>query len=175
VDAIIAQGLEAGGYRGMFRSCDAATQLGMMALVPQVADAIEPPVIAASGIADARGIVAAFAPGASAVQIRTAYLYCPEATVSRTHWQAVNRVRDDQTVITSVFSGRPARVISNRIVGDLAFPAGVPGLPLGRRCYGTASRASGGRWVRGFHAFMVGPGGASRSPTFRRRPQPPGG
>ena len=130
-DAIIAQGLEAGGHRGMFLSSDVATQLGMLALLPQVADAIELPVIAAGGIADARGIVAAFALGASAVQIGTAYLFCPEATVSRTHRQALDGARSDQTVITSVFSGRPARVISNRIVCDLGpLPAGVPPFPL---------------------------------------------
>ena len=130
-DAIIAQGLEAGGHRGMFLSGDVAMQLGTMALVPQVADAVDLPVIAAGGIADARGIVAAFALGASAVQIGTGYLFCPEATVSRTYRQALEAARDDQTVITSVFSGRPARVISNRIVRDLGpLPEGVPAFPL---------------------------------------------
>jgi len=130
-DAIIAQGLEAGGHRGMFLSGDVATQLGTMALVPQVADAVDLPVIAAGGIADARGIVAAFALGASAVQIGTAYLFCPEATISPTHRQALEAARDDQTAITSVFSGRPARVIVNRIVRDLGpLPEGVPAFPL---------------------------------------------
>lgn len=130
-DAIIAQGLEAGGHRGMFLSGDVATQLGTMALVPQVADAVHLPVIAAGGIADARGIVAAFALGASAVQIGTAYLFCPEATVSKTHRQALEAARDDQTMITNVFSGRPARVISNRIVRDLGpLAEGVPAFPL---------------------------------------------
>jgi len=78
-DAIIAQGFEAGGHRGMFLTDDVSTQVGSMALVPQVVDAVKVPVIAAGGIADARGILAAFALGASAVQIGTAYLYCPEA------------------------------------------------------------------------------------------------
>ena len=129
--AIIAQGLEAGGHRGMFLSGDVAMQLGTMALVPQVADAVDLPVIAAGGIADARGIVAAFALGASAVQIGTAYLFCPEATISPTHRQALEAARDDQTAITSVFSGRPARVIVNRIVRDLGpLPEGVPAFPL---------------------------------------------
>src|SRR5215470_6754408 len=81
-DAIIAQGLEAGGHRGMFLTEDVSTQVGTMALVPQVVDAVKVPVIAAGGIADARGILAAFALGAAAVQIGTAYLHCPEAQVS---------------------------------------------------------------------------------------------
>ena len=83
-DAIIAQGYEAGGHRGVFLTDDISTQAGTMALVPQVVDAVKVPVIAAGGIADARGIVAAFALGASAVQIGTAYLFCPEAKVSST-------------------------------------------------------------------------------------------
>ena len=90
-----------------------------MSLVPQVVDAVKVPVIAAGGIADARGIVAAFALGAAAVQIGTAYLFCPEARVAAAHRQALRSARDDETVLTNVFTGRPARGILNRIVREV--------------------------------------------------------
>jgi nitronate monooxygenase len=118
-DAIIAQGYEAGGHRGMFLTEDITAQAGTMALVPQVADAVEVPVIAAGGIGDARGIVAAFALGASAAQIGTAYLFCPEAKVSSIHREALKRAKDNGTVLTNVFTGRPARGIVNRIVREV--------------------------------------------------------
>jgi nitronate monooxygenase len=118
-DAIIAQGYEAGGHRGMFLSRDVSTQVGTMALVPQVVDAVNVPVIAAGGIADARGIVAAFALGAAAVQPGTAYLFCPEAGIGPLHRQALRDAKDDQTAVTNLFSGRPARGIVNRIVREV--------------------------------------------------------
>ena len=95
----------------MFLTDDIASQVGTMALVPQVADAVKVPVVAAGGIADARGIVAAFALGAAAVQIGTAYLFCPEAWVAAPHRQALRAAWDDETVPTNVFTGRPARGI----------------------------------------------------------------
>src|SRR5450432_2685738 len=115
-DAIIAQGAEAGGHRGMFLTDDVATQVGTIALVPQVVDAVKVPVIAAGGIADARGIVAAFALGAGAVQLGTAYLPCPEARISPAYVRALAEARDDGTAITNVFTGRPARGLVNRLV-----------------------------------------------------------
>lgn len=118
-NAIIAQGYEAGGHRGVFLTDDISTQAGTMALVPQVVDAVRVPVIAAGGIADARGIVAAFVLGASAVQIGTAYLFCPEAKVSAVHREALKRAKDNDTVLTNVFTGRPARGIVNRIVREV--------------------------------------------------------
>src|SRR6202007_2726302 len=118
-DAIIAQGFEAGGHRGMFLTEDVSTQVGTMALVPQVVDAVRVPVIAAGGIADARGIVAAFALGAAAVQIGTAYLHCPEAQISPLYRQALKSARDNQTAITNVFTGRPARGIVNRFMREV--------------------------------------------------------
>jgi nitronate monooxygenase len=130
-DAIIVQGWEAGGHRGMFLCEGVDTQAGTMALVPQVADAVDVPIIAAGGIADGRGIAAAFALGASAVQIGTAYLFCPEANVDPVHRRALMAVQDDQTIITNVFSGRPARAIQNRAVRELGPMAGdVPAFPL---------------------------------------------
>jgi nitronate monooxygenase len=131
-DAIIAQGFEAGGHRGIFLSDDLGTQLGTMALVPQVVDAVSVPVIAAGGISDARGIVAAFALGASAVQVGTAYLRTPEAKVAEVHRQALRDAsRNEATALTNVFTGRPARGIVNRImreVGPIASEA--PEFPL---------------------------------------------
>ncbi|HEU0220670.1 MAG TPA: nitronate monooxygenase family protein [Paracoccaceae bacterium] len=118
-DAIIAQGFEAGGHRGIFLTEDLASQVGTFALVPQVADAVRVPVIAAGGIADARGIVAALALGAAAVQIGTAYLFCPEATVAGPHRAALRAARDDSTALTNVFTGRPARGIANRIMREV--------------------------------------------------------
>ncbi|APR76024.1 Enoyl-[acyl-carrier-protein] reductase [Minicystis rosea] len=118
-DAIIAQGAEAGGHRGMFLSDDTAAQVGTFALVPQMVDAVAVPVIAAGGIADARGIVAAFALGASAVQIGTAYLFTPEATLSAPHRAALRASRDDSTTLTNVFTGRPARGMANRLVREV--------------------------------------------------------
>ena len=130
-DAVIAQGLEAGGHRGMFLTESTATQVGTMALVPQVADAVTVPVIAAGGIGDGRGIAAAFALGASAVQLGTAYLFCPEATVDPTYRRALRSAQDDQTAITNVFSGRPARAVLNRIARELGPMANeAPPFPL---------------------------------------------
>jgi nitronate monooxygenase len=118
-DAIIAQGFEAGGHRGMFLDLNVTTQVGTLALVPQVVDAVKVPVIAAGGIADGRGVAAAMALGAAAVQIGTAYLFCPEAKVGPVYRKALRNVKDNQTVLTNVFSGRPARGIVNRIVREL--------------------------------------------------------
>jgi nitronate monooxygenase len=118
-DAIIAQGFEAGGHRGMFLATDAASQVGTLALVPQIVDAIRIPVIAAGGIGDARGIVAAFALGASAVLIGTAYLRCPECRTSAVHRKALASTREDQMAITNVITGRPARGIVNRLMREV--------------------------------------------------------
>jgi nitronate monooxygenase len=129
VDGIIAQGFEAGGHRGTFTGGDGAGLTGTMALVPQVVDAVRVPVIAAGGIADGRGIAAAFALGASGVQIGTAFLGCPEATVPAIHRDALHRATDEDTRLTRVFTGRPARALRNRLIdemGDsdvLEFPA----------------------------------------------------
>jgi nitronate monooxygenase len=117
-DAIIAQGFEAGGHRGMFLSSDISTQVGTISLVPQIVDAVKVPVIAAGGIADARTIAAAFALGAAAVQIGTAFLFCPEAKLSPAHRQALANAADDTTTITNVFTGRPARGVINRLIRE---------------------------------------------------------
>jgi nitronate monooxygenase len=138
-DAVIAQGYEAGGHRGMFLTSDIATQAGTFALLPQVVDAVKVPVIAAGGIADGRGVAAAFALGAAGVQVGTAYLFTPEATITKPHRAALREARDDRTALTNLFSGRPARGLINRLMRDIgpvselapAFPtAGAPLAPL---------------------------------------------
>lgn len=130
-DAIIAQGFEAGGHRGVFLTDDISTQVGTMALVPQVVDAVKVPVIAAGGIADARGIVAAFALGASAVQIGTAYLFTPEATISPVHRQALKDAGAEKTALTNLFTGRPARGIVNQVMREIgAISGAAPDFPL---------------------------------------------
>ncbi len=130
VDAVIAQGAEAGGHRGMFLTEDLAAQPGTIALVPQVVDAVRVPVIAAGGIADSRGIVAAFALGAAGVQIGTAYLRCPEAKISAPYRAALATASDDSTVLTNVYTGRPARGIRNKAIDELGPMAdGAPPYP----------------------------------------------
>ena len=136
VDAVIAQGAEAGGHRGFFLSEFTSTLIGTMALVPQVADAVKVPVIATGGIADGRGIAAVFMLGAAGAQIGTAYLFTPEAKVSAIHRKALEGARDDATALTNVFSGRPARGLVNRIMREVgpisalapAFPTAGAGL-----------------------------------------------
>jgi nitronate monooxygenase len=118
-DAVIAQGNEAGGHRGIFLGDDLSTQSGTFALLPQVVKAVKVPVIAAGGIADAKGVAAALALGATAVQVGTAFLLCPEATTSAVHRKALKEAREGQTALTNVFTGRPARGIVNRVMREL--------------------------------------------------------
>lgn len=131
VDAIIAQGLEAGGHRGMFLTDDLTTQLGTFALLPQVAAAVRVPVIAAGGIADAAGVAAALRLGAAAVQLGTVFLLCPEATTSAPHRAALQSQAAGHTALTNLFSGRPARGIVNRLMRELGalsvLPPAFPG------------------------------------------------
>jgi nitronate monooxygenase len=140
VDAVIAQGLEAGGHRGHFLSADLVAHVGTFALVPQIVRAVRVPVIAAGGIADASGVAAAFALGAAGVQVGTAYLLCPEATTSAVQRAALQR-GDAVTAITNVITGRPARGIVNRLIREVgpisplapAFPlANAAVMPLRR-------------------------------------------
>ena len=148
VDAIIAQGADAGGHRGMFLTDAIESQVGTFSLVPQVVDAVRVPVIAAGGIADARGIAAALTLGASAVQIGTAYLLCPEAGISPVHLAALRAARDEDTALTNVFTGRPARGLVNRVLAELgplnpetpAFPSAAVALqPLRQRAEAAGS------------------------------------
>ena len=131
VDAIIAQGLEAGGHRGIFLSEDLNTQLGTVALVPQIVRAVKIPVIAAGGIADPKGVAAAMALGAAGVQIGTAYMLCTEATTSAVHRAALKSDAARVTALTNLFTGRPARGIVNRLMRELGpISAAAPPFPL---------------------------------------------
>ena len=131
VDAIIAQGLEAGGHRGIFLSDDLTTQVGTISLLPQIVRAVALPVIAAGGIADAEGVAAAMKLGAAGVQIGTAYLLCPEVNTSSVHRAALKSPASRHTAITNVFTGRPARGIVNRIIKELGpMSAATPDFPL---------------------------------------------
>ncbi len=118
-DAIIAQGLEAGGHRGMFLTEDTSTQLGTLALVRQLVRAVRVPVIAAGGIADAPGVAAAMALGAAGVQVGTTYLLCPEANTKPLHRAALQSDAARHTAVTKLFSGRPARGIVNRVMREV--------------------------------------------------------
>ncbi|MCS6193298.1 NAD(P)H-dependent flavin oxidoreductase [Shewanella baltica] len=131
VDAIIAQGLEAGGHRGHFLSDDLTEQLGTFSLLPQIIAAVDVPVIAAGGIVDAKTVRAAMAMGASAVQVGTAYLLCPECTTSEIHRAALQSEAAQHTALTNLFSGRPARGIVNRFMVELGpINNAVPDFPL---------------------------------------------
>ncbi len=119
VDAILAQGSEAGGHRGFFLTKDPDTQVSTMALIPQIVQAVNVPVIAAGGIADANGVNAALALGASAAQIGTAYMLCHEATTSQVHRVALKSNSARVTALTNLFSGGLARGIVNRLMCEL--------------------------------------------------------
>jgi len=131
VDAVIAQGLEAGGHRGMFLSEDLSTQMGTMALLPQTIKAVKLPVIAAGGISTAAAVSAAKALGASAVQVGTAFLTSHEATTSALHRQALMSDAAKHTALTNLFSGRPARGIVNKFMRDFGpLNPEAPAFPL---------------------------------------------
>jgi nitronate monooxygenase len=119
VDAIIAQGTEAGGHRGTFTGVDMNMQPGLFALLPQIVDAVRVPVIAAGGVADGRQVAAAFMLGASGVQMGTAFLRCEEANVLDAHRAALREADDASTIVTAMITGRPARYIRNRLTDDL--------------------------------------------------------
>src|SRR5215211_1842774 len=116
IDAVVAQGSEAGAHRGTFTAPFEAAMIGTMALVPQVVDAVDLPVIASGGIMDGRGIVAAQALGASAVQIGTAFLTCPETAIPAAYKAAIRAAQGEETALTRAFSGRPARGIVNEFM-----------------------------------------------------------
>lgn len=130
-DVVIAQGLEAGGHRGLFLDSDLSTQMGTLALLPQVVRAVRCPVVAAGGIADAAGVAAAMALGAAGVQVGTAYLLCPECSTSAPHRAALQGAGAQHTALTTLFSGRPARGIVNRLMRELgALNPAAPAFPL---------------------------------------------
>lgn len=128
IDAVVAQGSEAGGHRGTFPTTAPVGMIGTMALVPQLASALRVPVIAAGGIMDGRGIVAARALGAAAAQIGTAFLTCDESGVPPSVKEALLRANENDTVVTDGLTGRHGRLVRNRLT-EAFEAAGVP--PLG--------------------------------------------
>jgi nitronate monooxygenase len=157
VDAVIAQGIEAGGHQGTFLPESDDAQLGTLALLPQVVDAVKVPVIAAGGIADARGVRAAMVLGASGVQIGTAYLLCPEATTSALHRAALKSEVGRLTALTNVFTGRVARGIVNRAVRELGpINAHVPAFPLAAPILAPLRAQAEARGSGDFTAFWAG-------------------
>ncbi|WP_414430553.1 NAD(P)H-dependent flavin oxidoreductase [Alcanivorax sp. IL3] len=142
-DGVIAQGLEAGGHRGHFLSDDLSLQQGTVSLLPQIRDAISLPVIAAGGIATPAGVKAARALGASAVQVGTAYLLCPQATTKGVHRQWLQSDRARHTALTTAFSGRPARGIINRLMATVGtMPETAPAFPLAGNAIGPLRAAA---------------------------------
>ena len=143
VDAVIAQGFEAGGHRGTFEEPYTAGEIGTLSLVPQVVDAVTIPVIAAGGIADGRGIAAAFALGADGVQMGTAFLSCPESAADERYKAVLNQASADQVRLTRAFSGRPARGIENRYMREMrVFEESAPDFPILNTLTGPLRKAS---------------------------------
>ncbi len=175
VDAVIAQGVEAGGHRGMFLSDDVTTQVGTLALVPQIVRAVKVPVIAAGGTADANGVRAALALGAAGVQVGTAYLLCPEATTGALHRAALQSAAARHTALTNVFTGRPARDRQPAHPGGRPAEQRGPRFPAGRHCRRTLAweGRESGQW--GLLTALVRPecqrvqGGARRAAHARTR------
>ena len=157
VDAVIAQGLEAGGHRGIFLSEDLATQVGTLALVPQVVQAVKVRVIAAGGISDARGVAATMALGAAGVQVGTAYLLCPEATTTVLHRAALKSDAARITALTNVFTGRPARSIMNRLMKELGPISPVaPTFPLAASAIAPLRAKAESLGISGFSPLWAG-------------------
>ena len=156
-DAVIAQGLEAGGHRGMFLTSDVSTQMGSMALLPQIVEAVRVPVIAAGGIAHAAGLQAAKALGAAAVQIGTAYLCSDEATTSTLHRAALRSPAARHTALTNVFTGRPARGIVNRAMQALGpISPLAPAFPLATAAMGPLRAAAEAQGSSDFTPLWAG-------------------
>jgi nitronate monooxygenase len=157
VDAVIAQGWEAGGHRGMFAAEDLTTQMATFALLPQIVSAVKVPVIAAGSIADAAGVRAAMALGAVAVQVGTSYLLCPECSTSPVHRAALKSDARRHTAVTNIFSGRPARGIVNRIMMEKGpINNAVPAFPLAAAAMGPLRAKAEARGDGGFSPMWCG-------------------
>ena len=156
VDAVIAQGLEAGGHRGHFLSDDLSWQAGTFALLPQIVSAVRAPVIAAGGIADAAGVAAAISLGAALVQLGTAYMLCPEATTTVMHRAALAGDASHRTALTRLFTGRPARGIVNRLMRDLNDADPAPAFPLATNAIAPLRKAAEARGSGDFSPLWSG-------------------
>ncbi len=162
VDAIIAQGGEAGGHRGMFLTEDLNTQVATLALVQQIVRAVNVPVIASGGIADAKGVKAAMAVGASGVQVGTAYLFCPEATTNPLHRAALTSEAARTTAVTNVFTGRPARGIVNRLLREIGpMNPAAPAFPLAATAIFALRSKAEPRGINDFTSMWAGENAAA--------------
>lgn len=147
-DAIIAQGFEAGGHRGMFLTEDISTQMGTIALVPLIVDRVKVPVIVAGGISDHRGVKAAFILGASYVQIGSAYLLTHESLISPIHREKLLANKSSETVITNLFSGKPARSVINRMIKELGpLSSKVPPFPYAGKALASLKEVGNGSFI----------------------------
>ena len=164
-DAVVASGLEAGGHRGTFLGDWDGSQIGTMALVPACVDALDIPVIAAGGIMDGRGITAALALGAQAVQLGTAFLACPESAITPAQRSAMAGAQASDTRLTRIFSGRPARGIINDAMRALApHEADIPAYPIQNALMGPVRRAAAQAGDAEYIALWAGQGvGAARA------------
>ncbi|KYG62427.1 2-nitropropane dioxygenase [Bdellovibrio bacteriovorus] len=163
-DAVIAQGLEAGGHRGNFLSDDLGIQMGTFSLVPLLADALKVPVIASGGISDERGAKAAMILGAKAIQVGTSYLFCPEAKISAFHKEKLSE-KYAPTALTNLFSGRPARGIVNRLMKDLgAMNSLVPEFPLAGGALAPLKEAAGSSEKGDFSSLWAGQSASLNKP-----------
>lgn len=170
VDAVIAQGFEAGGHAGRFLPGDPAAQMGLFALLPQIVDAVPLPVIAAGGIVDARGIAAAFMLGAAGVQIGTAYLHCPESLIGPGHRAALNGADAERTVFTNLISGGLARGVPNRLIEELGpVSPDAPPFPHATAALAELRKAAEARGRTDFTPLWAGRPRASASRWGRRR------
>ncbi|HEX5079607.1 MAG TPA: nitronate monooxygenase [Geminicoccaceae bacterium] len=166
-DVVIAQGYEAGGHRGTFRSDFGGAQIGTMALVPQVVEAVRCPVIAAGGIMDGRGIAAALMLGAAGAQLGTAFLGCPETRIHPLHRDALGASTDESAQMTRLFTGRPARALANRLVREMAdAEADALDFPLQRGLTVPLGQAAAQRGSADFLSLWAGQG----APLLRRLP-----
>lgn len=157
VDIIVAQGIEAGGHRGMFLSDDLTTQVGTFALLPQIVDAVKVSVVAAGGIATAQGVAAAMKLGAAGVQIGTAYLLCPEATITAVHRAALKSSAARHTALTNVFTGRPARGIVNRLIKEVGpMDPNAPEFPLAATAIGPLRAKGDSQGIGDFSPLWAG-------------------
>jgi len=165
-DAIIAQGYEAGGHRAMFRAARLTSQLGTLSLVPQVVDAVGVPVIAAGGIADGRGLAAAFSLGAAGAQLGTAYLFTREATISPVYRAILDRAANYETTITRAVSGKPARCVANRVIDELSkHEDQAPPFPKPLAAIAPLRRAAEQQGSRDFSALYAGQSAPLGYPT----------
>jgi nitronate monooxygenase len=165
--AVAAQGIEAGGHRGTFPETPHLPMTGTIALVPQIADNVRIPVVASGGIMDGRGIVAALALGASAVQMGTAFLSAAEASVPEAWLQAIKQSDDTSTVLTRVYTGKYARGIKNRFFEDMAkLEAEVPHYPVQHALTAPIRAAAKAKGDARFMSLWAG----QAAPMSRRHP-----